>query len=378
MNNVNLLRQTLKPHLKWHGARLSFLALFLISLFRVKTVNLVDLSIGFKSKAQVESSYKRLQRFLREFDLDYYSMAKLVINMMEIPEPWVLSLDRTEWQFGRKVFNILTLGIVYQGVAFPLLWWMLDKKGNSNTTEGINLLDEFIELFCEHQIDYLSADREFLGHDWLRYLLWQPMMSLRIRIRETELLGARKHQLSTRIVFSHLQIGQMSLLRKTRTLWGHQVYIGALRLQDNSLLTIIAPDYCHTIIDDYAQRWGIETLFGIFKSRGFNLEFKNIMQIVKRLSRKSFDSSVLANRSQDCNQLPIGSKILLDEETYEHKVNLTRLFNGKTSTTGSFTIVISVSLLGQKISTANRIFRHCQYRINRTLESIVSCKVSTV
>ncbi len=117
----------MKPHLKWHEARLSFLALFLSALFRVKTVNLVDLSIGFKSKAKTESSYKRLQRFLREFDLDYYSMAKLVIDMMEIPEPWVLSLDRTEWQFDRKVFNILTLGIIYQGVAFPLLGWMLSK-----------------------------------------------------------------------------------------------------------------------------------------------------------------------------------------------------------------------------------------------------------
>jgi hypothetical protein len=137
MDNVNLLRNILKPHLKWHGARLSFLALFLIALFRVKTVNLVDLSIGFKGKSKAESSYKRLQRFLREFDLDYYTIAKLVIEMMEITEPWVLSLDRTEWQFGRKVFNILTLGIVHQGVAFPLLWWMLDKKGNSNTTDDV-------------------------------------------------------------------------------------------------------------------------------------------------------------------------------------------------------------------------------------------------
>ncbi|NJO96976.1 MAG: IS4 family transposase [Pleurocapsa sp. CRU_1_2] len=284
MNNVNLLRKTLKPHLEWHGARLSFLALFLIALFRVKTVNLVDLSIGFKSKAKKESSYKRLQRFLREFDLDYYTMAKLVIEMMEIPQPWVLSLDRTEWQFGSKIFNILTLGIVHQGVAFPLLWWMLDQKGNSNTIERIDLLKEFIELFDEYQIDYLSADREFLGHEWLGYLLSQPMMSFRIRIRETELLGDGKHQLSTRIVFSHLQIGQKSLLRRTRTLWGHQVYVGALRLQDNSLLTIIAPHYCSTIIDDYAQRWGIETLFGIFKSRGFNLEDTHL-ENSERLSR---------------------------------------------------------------------------------------------
>ncbi|MBE9047283.1 IS4 family transposase [Pleurocapsales cyanobacterium LEGE 10410] len=284
MDNVSLLRNTLKPYLKWHGARLSFLALFLIALFRVKTVNLVDLSLGFKSKAKKGSSYKRLQRFLREFDIDYYSMAKLVIEMMEIPQPWVLSLARTEWQFGSKVFNILTLGVVHQGVAFPLLWWMLDKKGNSNTIERIELLKEFVELFHEYQIAYLSADREFLGHDWLQYLLSQPMMPFRIRIRETELVGDGKHQLSTRIVFSHLQMGQKSLLKRKRILWGHQVYIGALRLQDNSLLTIIAPNYCHTAINDYAQRWGIETLFGIFKSRGFNLEDTHLIDS-ERLSR---------------------------------------------------------------------------------------------
>lgn len=67
----------------------------------------------------------------------------------------------------------------------------------------------------------------------------RSMMSFRIRIRETELLGDGKHQFLTRIVFSHLQIGQKSLLKRKRILWGHHVYIGALRLPNNSLLTIM-------------------------------------------------------------------------------------------------------------------------------------------
>jgi hypothetical protein len=284
MDNVSLIRATLKPHLKWHGARLSFLALFLTSLFRVKTVNLAELSTGFTGSAKMESNYKRLQRFLREFDFDYYGFAKLVIEMMSIPEPWVLSVDRTQWQFGRKVFNILTLGIVHEGVAFPLLWWMLEKKGNSNTEERINLLSEFVELFREHQIAYLSADREFIGSDWLDYLLSQPMMPFRIRIRENSYLGDEKHELQTRIVFAHLKIGQSQLLKRKKLLWGHSVYVGALRLSDNSLLTIIAPNYTATLIEDYAQRWGIETLFGIFKSRGFNLEDTHLVDS-ERLSR---------------------------------------------------------------------------------------------
>lgn len=284
MNNVNLLRKTLKPHLKWHGARLSFLALFLIALFRVKTVNLSELSTGFMGKAKAESNYKRLQRFLREFDLDYYVLGNLVIEMMEIPEPWTLSVDRTNWQFGRKVFNILTLGVVHQGVAFPLLWWMLDKKGNSNTQERVELLEEFVGLFSNRKIACICADREFLGQKWLQYLFSQPMMPFRIRIREIELLGDGKQALPVRTVFSHLQIGQMELLPRTRSLWGHQVYVGALRLPDNSLLTVIAPVYSHNIIDDYGQRWGIETLFGIFKSRGFNLEDTHLIDS-ERLSR---------------------------------------------------------------------------------------------
>jgi hypothetical protein len=41
-------------------------------------------------------------------------------------KPWTLSIDRTDWQFGDCVFNILMLGVVYDGVAFPLVWCLLD------------------------------------------------------------------------------------------------------------------------------------------------------------------------------------------------------------------------------------------------------------
>lgn len=59
MNQVNLLPDTLKPHLGWHGARLNFLALFLIALIRLKIVNLTNISLAFPNSAKSESSYKR-------------------------------------------------------------------------------------------------------------------------------------------------------------------------------------------------------------------------------------------------------------------------------------------------------------------------------
>jgi len=90
----------------WHGARLSFVAAFLIALLRVKTVNLTELATGASGKAQSDSHYKRLQRFLRHHEMDYAEIAQAVIPLMSIPEPWVLSLERTERQFDNCVFNI--------------------------------------------------------------------------------------------------------------------------------------------------------------------------------------------------------------------------------------------------------------------------------
>ncbi len=80
MSQYSELKQALQPHLDWHGARVSFLALFLIALVKVKTDTLSDISLGFGIRALAESSYKRLQRFFRSFEIDYDTIAKIVVN----------------------------------------------------------------------------------------------------------------------------------------------------------------------------------------------------------------------------------------------------------------------------------------------------------
>lgn len=272
MNQINLLRQTLKSHLGWHGARLSFLAWFLIALLRVKTINLTELATGFRSKAQIDSSYKRLQRFFRNFDLDYPVIAKAIINIMDIPQPWILSTDRTEWSFGTTRFNILMLGIVHDGVAYPIVWKMLDKKGNSNSDERMDLLDGFYQIFPDAEIAYLTGDREFVGQQWFTYLLIEPTISFRLRIRHSDRIDDGKKQLRASIVFANLKPGQSRILSGRKWVWGRSVYVSALRLEDGELLIVVSPDSTTTAISDYGKRWGIETLFGMFKTRGFCLE----------------------------------------------------------------------------------------------------------
>ena len=224
MFELNTLRAKLQPHFGWHGARTLFVAAFLIALFRAKTVNLSELATAFPGAAKPASHYKRQQRFFRAFEVDYAVIAQLVVAWMAIPEPWVLAVDRTQWDVGKTPVNILTLGVVHEGIAFPLLWMMLDKKGNSNTDERIDLMERFYELFPHVQVRCLTTDREFVGADWLSYLLLAPDAKLktpfRMRIRDSEMLCDGHRSLKVRTVFAHLQPGQTQALPKRRRLWG--------------------------------------------------------------------------------------------------------------------------------------------------------------
>ena len=265
MDQVTLLRDTLRPHLGWHRARLSFVSMFLIALLRTRTVNLSELATAFCGKVQIDSCYKRLQRFFREYDVDEITIAQTVVALLKIPQPWVLSVDRTEWQLGKRVFNLLVLGVVHQGVAIPLVWTILNKRGNSNTVERMQLFSRFLEHFAHVQVSYLTADRKFVGQDWFSYLDATPNTPFRIRIRENHKLFDGKHSLKVTTVFQDLQPAPRQVLRHQRRLWGHWLYIAALRLDDGNLLVVATQCKPQMAIADYANRWGIETLFGIFR-----------------------------------------------------------------------------------------------------------------
>ena len=84
--------------------------------------------------------------------------------------PFYLTLDRTNWQWGKMNINILVLAIAYKGVAIPIYWLLLNKKGNSNSRERIALLKRFIKQFGKDKIIAVLADREFIGATWFKWL----------------------------------------------------------------------------------------------------------------------------------------------------------------------------------------------------------------
>ncbi|MCA2725516.1 MAG: hypothetical protein IM333_02105 [Microcystis sp. M048S1] len=71
------------------GAGISFLAVFLLALFKAKTVNLSDLAVGFGGKAIKESNYQRLPRFSPNFASE---ISKIIVGWLNLPQPQMLSL----------------------------------------------------------------------------------------------------------------------------------------------------------------------------------------------------------------------------------------------------------------------------------------------
>ena len=283
---VRELKAVLAEHLPWHGARITFLAHFLLALFKVRSVNLAELATGFGGQALVDSHYKRLQRFFRSFEIDPDLWARLLVRLVPVGDgPWRLTLDRTQWTFGSVDINFLVLGIAYRGIALPVFWSVLDKAGNSNTPERIALMERFLAVFGVERIAVLLADREFIGEAWFHWLQTRRI-PFHQRIKRDTLVPHHWNRM-TRVdaLLVSLNPGQARLLAGRRPVWGCFVSLSALRLADGEILILAtsgAPQ--GEAIDAYADRWQIETLFGCLKTRGFNFEDTHLRD-ASRLSK---------------------------------------------------------------------------------------------
>ncbi len=284
MTELSPLITVLTATFAWHGARITFMAQFLVALIRVRTVNFAEIATGFCGKAKSDSNYRRIQRFFKDFSLTRAQVAVAVVQWLPLGEKWLLCLDRTNWKFGSLNINILVLAVAYNGVAIPLLWVFLDKRGNSNSLERIALLKHFLSEFGRERIQCLTADREFIGTEWVKFLKRQRIR-FRIRIKRNTLVSnpSGTSEISAFRFFRNGRIGEARLLSQPRRVWGMTVFVVGMRIK-NDYLILITNEAPETALEDYAHRWEIETLFGCLKSRGFNFEDTHLTKL-ERISK---------------------------------------------------------------------------------------------
>ena len=182
---TNELAANLKQSLGWHKARVDCLVQLIMGLIMTRSVNLKELACVVSGEAKLDSHYRRLQRFFSQVTLPRHAVAKLIMGLFfPLGERVYLSIDRTNWLWGKKNINLLVLSVCYRGAAMPLYWMSLDKKGNSDTNERILLMNHFLEGFGRDRILGVLGDREFIGADWFAYLIHREI-PFDMRVKKT-------------------------------------------------------------------------------------------------------------------------------------------------------------------------------------------------
>jgi hypothetical protein len=168
VDHTTMLVNLLKLHFGWHLARIKCLAYIIVALFKIKTVTLTEVATAFPGTAEIESHDKRLQRFLKQVDIKPRLIATFVVAFLPY-ETYPLSMDRTNGMLGCFPINFLVLSVGHEGIAFPIFWLFLHKKGHANTKERLELIEKFIRVFGVEKIDRLLGDRECIGETWFAY-----------------------------------------------------------------------------------------------------------------------------------------------------------------------------------------------------------------
>lgn len=116
------ISKVLKEVLSLNAARAKALTMMVFAMINCETVNLSKLSKHLKTDVRQESSYKRLQRFMKEVTFNPMELARALLAFadVEFDEKLKLILDRTNWKFGENYINILCLSVVTPNGNFPL------------------------------------------------------------------------------------------------------------------------------------------------------------------------------------------------------------------------------------------------------------------
>ena len=171
-DKVNQIVPIMQEHLGpvMNLARIKLLAFVLHALCVVQTVSLHKIASAMPTCVERDSNLRRLQGSLPDMPSTLTLSPKWYLLFCPSRQDWSWALTAPTGNSVRSTSISLCLVSLTKGVAFPLLFTMLDKRGNSIGKERTRLIDGFIRLFGAECIDSLVADREFLGKEWVEYI----------------------------------------------------------------------------------------------------------------------------------------------------------------------------------------------------------------
>src|SRR5258708_902951 len=121
--------------LDWHPARIKTFAELIWGIVKSKTVTIKELAMTVSSKGNLHAKITKVDRLLLGQMMNFINIGKIIVKLLNSSGKLKIAIDRTNWQFGIRHLNFFVAAIVYGNISIPVAWLLLDKKGNSSTTE---------------------------------------------------------------------------------------------------------------------------------------------------------------------------------------------------------------------------------------------------
>jgi hypothetical protein len=133
------------------------------------------------------------------------------------------------------------------------------------------LIKRFSRLFGSEALDCLTADREFVGEGWIKYLN-ENRIRYYIRIRENFwiLPPHNGKRVKASWLFANLPLNGCWVNQQTVSLNGQLCYVSASKGKDKDgnielqiVISFNKPEYA---LENYKERWQIKTAFRALKT----------------------------------------------------------------------------------------------------------------
>jgi hypothetical protein len=280
----NALSKLISQHTGLSASRRETLSWLVLLITQFGSVCLWRLAAHVQTGAELSSVRRRISRFFQHVTLDPACAARIVVALAGLEgKAWVLSIDRTNWCFGRATINFLVVAVEWNGIGIPLIWTLLPKDGNSSAAERIDLLGRLFEAFPAMRVAAFAGDREFIGQRWMDWLI-ERKVPFDLRFRENQMLHREGFAaMPAAAIAKRLKPGQKLILKQPCRLGetALPVRVVLLRLASGELLALATSGKPRGALARYARRWRIESLFANLKSKGFNLEDTHITGLTR-------------------------------------------------------------------------------------------------
>jgi len=272
-----------------HRKRQWFLCELVEGMVQSRSVHFSQIADKIAGGIKEVSKERRIQDFFQKVEFDFTSLAKLLLSFVH-HDNLTVSIDRTEWDYGKTQVNILCVAVSIGRMAVPIYFEMLDNKsGNSNRKDRKGILEKVIRTAGPGRIGLLVMDREFIGQEWLKWLKVNNIpFCVRVPSHHTITFAD-----GTRTTAEALLGGRRrTVLEEGVAVDGTAVNLSLGHARDGEMLYLIGTLPPGGLKKAYDKRWGIEVLFQALKKRGFDMEASCLRDIKKY--RKLFAVASLA------------------------------------------------------------------------------------